>query len=153
MSGITGPGQLALLFVDLDRFKQANDTMGHAAGDVILVEVARRLRAVVRSGDLIGRLGGDEFAVALIPATQQDALDVAQRIVTELSRPYSVPGGRVEVGASVGIALNTDAGEDDLVERADVAMYEAKRAGRGCFVMHRPGSGEDPRALVAQPAA
>ncbi|MEV6299123.1 GGDEF domain-containing protein [Actinoplanes sp. NPDC051861] len=131
-------GEVALLFVDLDRFKQVNDTLGHDAGDLLLLEVARRLQAVVRSTDMAGRLGGDEFAVVLSPTGERHASTVATRIIDEVSRPYRMPDGRLAtIGASVGIALNTDDDEHDLIRRADVAMYRAKRSGRGRSVLFR----------------
>jgi diguanylate cyclase (GGDEF)-like protein len=139
-----GAGRVALLFVDLDRFKAVNDTLGHAAGDLLLVDVARRLQAAVRQGDMVGRLGGDEFAVVLSPATHDYAVDVAGRIIEEVSRPYPMADGRVaDIGASVGIALNTDDDEQDLIRRADVAMYRAKRAGRGLCVVFEPDADDD----------
>ncbi|WP_433306958.1 diguanylate cyclase domain-containing protein [Actinoplanes sp. CA-030573] len=142
----SGAGQVALLFVDLDRFKAVNDTLGHAAGDLLLVEVARRLLGAVREGDMVGRLGGDEFAVVLSPACEKDAAEVAARIIDEVSRPYPMADGRTaEVGASVGIALATGDDEDrDLIRRADVAMYAAKRSGRGRWIVFRPDAPGDP---------
>jgi diguanylate cyclase (GGDEF)-like protein len=129
-------GRVALLFVDLDRFKAVNDTLGHAAGDRLLVEVARRLQTTVRPGDMVGRLGGDEFAVILSPATEEHAVDVATRIIDKLSRPYEVAdGATAEIGASVGVALNTSDDQSELVRRADIAMYSAKRSGRGRCVV------------------
>lgn len=147
-----GAGAVALLFVDLDRFKAVNDTLGHAAGDLLLVDVARRLEAAVRPGDTVGRLGGDEFAVVLSPATQAHAVEVAGRIIAELSRPYPMADGRVaEVGASVGIALNSGDDESELIRRADVAMYRAKRSGRGRCTVFQPDA-EGDLLHVAVPA-
>jgi len=141
-------GEVALLYIDLDRFKAVNDTLGHAAGDVLLVEFAQRLRDIVRRGDLVGRLGGDEFAVALCPANERYAREVAVRIIDELSRPVVVPGGVADVGASIGIALNSSAVADEFLAHADMAMYEAKRAGRGRFVVADPDRA-DTRVLNA----
>jgi diguanylate cyclase (GGDEF)-like protein len=141
-----GIGQIALLFIDLDRFKAVNDTLGHEAGDALLTQLASRLEAVVRRGDLLGRQGGDEFTVALCPATEYHAVEVAGRIIDEVSRPYLVPGGCAEVGASIGIALDTDADERELVRRADLAMYQAKRAGRGRLVIYRPDEDDEAQA-------
>ncbi|MEV6924458.1 GGDEF domain-containing protein [Dactylosporangium sp. NPDC051485] len=129
------PGTIALLFVDLDGFKAVNDTLGHAAGDLLLAELSGRLQAAVRRGDVVGRLGGDEFAVVLSPAGEDLAAEVAARIIDELSRPVPVPGGLAEVGCSVGVALNGADGDEDLLARADMAMYEAKRCGGGRFVL------------------
>ncbi|MET7403621.1 sensor domain-containing diguanylate cyclase [Dactylosporangium sp. NPDC005572] len=133
-----GPDTVALLFVDLDRFKAVNDTMGHAAGDALLAELSRRLQSVVRRCDLVGRLGGDEFVVVLCPASEHHAGEVAARIIDELSRPVRLPAGMAEVGASIGIALNTSTDEEELIRNADMAMFEAKRAGRGRFVLSKP---------------
>ncbi|MEV0570548.1 GGDEF domain-containing protein [Dactylosporangium sp. NPDC050588] len=141
------PGSVALLFVDLDRFKAVNDGMGHAAGDVLLAELSRRLQDAVRRTDLVGRLGGDEFAVVLCPAGERDAHEAAQRLIEELSRPVAVPGGLAEVGASIGIALNTSTDEQELITRADMAMYEAKRAGRGRSVLAKSADAEALRVL------
>jgi diguanylate cyclase (GGDEF)-like protein len=139
--------RLALLFIDLDRFKSVNDTLGHAAGDAVLIEVARRLQAIVRGGDLVGRLGGDEFGIVLFPSTEQHAAEVATRIVDELCLPYAMPhDGYADVGASVGVAVSTGPDELDLIRRADTAMYDAKRAGRGCFVVH-PSSSAAPAVV------
>jgi diguanylate cyclase (GGDEF)-like protein len=135
-------GTVALLYVDLDRFKAVNDTMGHAAGDALLAKLSRRLNDIVRDTDLVGRLGGDEFAIVLCPATERHATDVASRIIDELSRPVPVPGGTAQVGASIGIALNTSAEEHELIDQADMAMYEAKRSGRGRYVLARPGAAD-----------
>jgi diguanylate cyclase (GGDEF)-like protein len=149
-----GAGRVALLFVDLDRFKAVNDTLGHAAGDMLLMDVTRRLQAAVRQSDLVGRLGGDEFAVVLSPATPGHATEVAARIIDEISQPYSLADGRfAEVGASVGIALNTDDDEADLIRRADVAMYRAKKSGRGRYIVAERNLEDGPqrRAFPALP--
>jgi diguanylate cyclase (GGDEF)-like protein len=134
------PGRLAVLFVDLDRFKPINDSLGHEAGDEVLRKVADRLRGVVRPADTIGRLAGDEFIVICddLPA-EHDAVDIAARLVAALSEPIvlrcpSVAGREVNVGASVGIAFagtGPDASPDQLLGDADVAMYSAKQRGRG----------------------
>ncbi|HEY0532000.1 MAG TPA: sensor domain-containing diguanylate cyclase [Actinoplanes sp.] len=122
----------ALLFVDLDRFKQVNDTFGHAAGDRLLVTTAERIRSELRGCDLAGRFGGDEFAVLMRGAVDEEAaVGVGERLVRSLSEPILIDGRRVSVGASVGIALSMP-GEDpaELMRRADIAMYQAKRNGR-----------------------
>jgi diguanylate cyclase (GGDEF)-like protein len=141
------PGTVALLFVDLDRFKAVNDTMGHAAGDALLAELSRRLQSVVRRDDVVGRLGGDEFVVALCPASEHHAGEVAARIIDELSRPVLVPGGTAEVSASIGIALNRSTDEYELIGNADMAMYEAKRGGRGRVVLSKPNAADAMRIL------
>jgi diguanylate cyclase (GGDEF)-like protein len=123
---------IALLFIDLDRFKHVNDTQGHAMGDDLLKEVAQRLRHTVRQGDLVARLGGDEFVVLqTILGPAQEAADLAARIVASLSGPYDLNGRIVEIGASVGIAVSRDGREasEALLSRADAALYRSKAAG------------------------
>ncbi|MBL0730384.1 diguanylate cyclase domain-containing protein [Piscinibacter sp. HJYY11] len=127
---------IALLMVDLDRFKPVNDEHGHATGDALLVAVAQRLQKVLRPTDLLARLGGDEFAVVL-PDVRDDAAagTVARKIVGALGEVFEIDGKRLSIGASVGLALARH-GEDtvqSLAQRADVALYQAKRAGRGRF--------------------
>jgi len=123
----------ALLFVDLDRFKEVNDTLGHAAGDQLLVVTAERIRSELRATDVAGRFGGDEFAVLLRGVSGlADAVAVGERLVKSLSEPTLIAGQRVNVQASVGIALSAADGEvaAELMRRADIAMYQAKRNGR-----------------------
>lgn len=141
----TGAGSFALLFCDLDRFKAVNDGLGHAVGDTVLVQVARRLHGVVRDGDLIARLGGDEFA-ALVPAVNpEQAVAYAQRLIGCLAEPISVGGRNVHLGMSIGVALGTGAEDADaLLAAADAAMYRAKAAGGG-WQLHLPDDAE--RAL------
>lgn len=131
---------VALLFIDLDGFKQVNDTLGHGAGDEVLREVARRITRSVRAADIVARIGGDEFVVLLeTPATSGIADDVSGRILALLSEPYAFDGlsnaaAMPQVGASIGVALYTpqESHVDSLFKRADAAMYDAKRAGKGC---------------------
>ncbi|WP_332642803.1 putative bifunctional diguanylate cyclase/phosphodiesterase [Aeromicrobium sp.] len=126
--------QSALLFVDLDRFKAVNDKFGHRVGDIVLSETARRMRECVRGGDTVGRLGGDEFVVLLeLLSSETEAVDLADRIVESLARPFTVGGVTITVGASIGIAYSMDAGTNatQLLHEADVACYCAKAAGRG----------------------
>jgi diguanylate cyclase (GGDEF)-like protein len=121
----------AVLFLDLDDFKNVNDEFGHAAGDDVLRRVAERIEECARAADLCARLGGDEFAVLL--AAGADADDIAERLVTALSAPLTVRGRRLRVGASVGIAPVTGSTAcEDLLHRADIAMYSAKTAGKNC---------------------
>jgi diguanylate cyclase (GGDEF)-like protein len=128
-------GDVALLFIDLDDFKDVNDTLGHAAGDDLLAVVADRLRQVVRSGDLVARLGGDEFAVLLQgPDAIAHAMTVGERAVDALGEPVDVNGTSVRVGASVGLATSCDGSDlDRLMREADVAMYTAKSLGKNRF--------------------
>jgi diguanylate cyclase (GGDEF)-like protein/PAS domain S-box-containing protein len=121
---------VGLLFLDLDRFKQVNDTLGHDAGDELLRQVATRLAGCLRNGDVLARLGGDEFIVLLPDATNDDAAMVAQRLEAGLTEPFLLAGETVTVGASVGVATSP-AGRstpEDLLRKADQAMYQAKVA-------------------------
>lgn len=128
----------ALLFVDLDRFKNINDTLGHSAGDEFLLEVARRIHGAIREPDFLARLGGDEFVILLEPVkTVDDTKDVASRIIETMKAPFRLNGQEHFSGASIGIA--TCRGPDDTTDRllrdADAAMYEAKNLGRGRYVV------------------
>jgi diguanylate cyclase (GGDEF)-like protein len=125
-------GPTALLYVDLDGFKPVNDTLGHEAGDSVLVEVAERLRRLVRAGDVVARLGGDEFAVILpwTDATTADA--IAKRLVAAMAEPFDLGDRPVSIGASVGgVTAAPNADPEAELRRADTAMYAAKAAGRG----------------------
>ncbi|MFD0819763.1 putative bifunctional diguanylate cyclase/phosphodiesterase, partial [Micromonospora zhanjiangensis] len=125
-------GVTALLLVDLNHFKEVNDTLGHAAGDRVLIQVADRLRAATRPGDLVARLGGDEFAVLLrgLPAPAV-ATHRAEALLAQLHQPLELEGMRISVEASGGIAVApSSGGMEELLRRADVAMYQAKRTGR-----------------------
>src|SRR5690606_5185296 len=130
-------GDVAVVFIDLDDFKGVNDTLGHAAGDALLVQVSDRLLNATRGCDTVARLGGDEFAILLerLPSIE-DALVVANRALAALSRPIVVEGREVYTPGSVGIAL-AEAGDDAdaLLRNADLAMYMAKRGGRGRYVV------------------
>ena len=130
----------ALLFVDLDQFKQVNDTLGHPCGDQLLCTVANRLREMLRPEDFVARFGGDEFVVFQqnIKSTE-DAGRLAQRIVDRLSERYEIDNHLVEIGASIGIAMNAPAGisADTLLKNADMALYRAKADGRATFCFFR----------------
>jgi diguanylate cyclase (GGDEF)-like protein len=128
-----GKTRVAVFFLDLDRFKQVNDTLGHAAGDVLLTHAAERIRRNVRDGDMVARQGGDEFALVLRGLTStRDASVVARQLIAALSRRFEIEGKVVFVGASVGIAVFPEDGADpsDLLRKADTAMYRAKAEGR-----------------------
>jgi diguanylate cyclase (GGDEF)-like protein len=130
----------AMLLIDLDRFKEVNDTLGHDYGDQLLVEVAARLAAAVRRGDTLARLGGDEFAVLLDGLPHRGAVaDLAGRLQDALREPFGLGGVAIELEASVGVAIYPDHGTtvSTLLQRADVAMYEAKR-GRHGIVTYSP---------------
>jgi diguanylate cyclase (GGDEF)-like protein len=136
------PGlKFALLFIDLDRFKNVNDSLGHDAGDELLVAIARRLEKCVRAVDTVARLGGDEFVVLLDDAREPDGpTRVAARIIDEFARPFCVGGRDVFTGASIGIANSAAhyATPGEMLRDADTAMYRAKEAGRGRFVVFDP---------------
>ncbi len=141
-------GELAVLFIDLDQFKDINDTHGHPAGDAVLATVAQRLVNSVREGDHVGRMGGDEFLVIAEPVTGIDeAVSVAERVLAELTKPIELSGETVCVGASIGIAVTNggDLSADELLRDADLAVYQAKGAGRGAVVI----CDEDLRAELA----
>ncbi|WP_220808507.1 CHASE domain-containing protein [Noviherbaspirillum aridicola] len=126
-------GQLALLFIDLDRFKPVNDSYGHACGDLLLKEVALRLQSCMRESDTASRLGGDEFVALLSVVDGEGAARlVAEKILARLTEPYEVAGHTFDISASIGVALYPQHGVDSksLVRSADLAMYEAKNAGR-----------------------
>ena len=125
-----------VLFIDLDRFKNINDTLGHDAGDYVLKEVAHRLQSNLRESDTVGRLGGDEFIVLLEePPRPLNAAVVAQKILTALCRPYSVKGQEFDITASIGISTYPNDGADiqTLMKNADIAMYRAKEQGKNNF--------------------
>ena len=128
--------RVALLLIDLDRFKTINDTHGHHAGDELIIAVAQRLSRVVRASDTVGRIGGDEFIVVM-PETENigQVNSLAQRIIDELAKPFTLFGSDVWSGASIGLALAPKDGIDrlELMRKADIALYEAKSGGRGRF--------------------
>ncbi len=127
---------VAVLFLDLDGFKLVNDSLGHDAGDELLIRTAERLRAICREGDVVARLGGDEFIVAGAFVSPEQARSLAERIAVELGRPLTIKSREVVVSASIGLALSRLEGTvpgpdtDTLLQHADLAMYASKRAGR-----------------------
>ncbi len=131
-----------VLLLDLDRFKQVNDSMGHPAGDRLLIEVAGRLKALLRETDVLARLGGDEFAI--IQAGDADpceaAAALASRIIASIGQPFAINGAEITVGTSIGIALASDheGGNDELLKMADLALYRAKSAGRNGYFFFDP---------------
>jgi diguanylate cyclase (GGDEF)-like protein len=136
----------ALHWIDLDKFKEVNDTLGHPVGDALLKSVAKRLLATVRKPDLVARLGGDEFAVIQAEAANQtEAKRMAMRMVSALAQPHLVLGQHVDCGASIGVALAPGHGgtAEELLKSADLALYSAKSAGRGTAVIFEPGEHVD----------
>jgi diguanylate cyclase (GGDEF)-like protein len=133
-------GGAAVMIMDLDHFKEVNDTLGHHHGDVLLQEVAERLKTTLRTADTVARLGGDEFGVLLPDVVgADDAQAVAEILQTALREPFVVDGLTLEMGGSIGIACHPDHGDhvEVLIQRADIAMYSAKEAGRG-FALYEP---------------
>ena len=128
--------RFASILIDLDRFKVVNDTLGHDAGDALLVKVAERLRGVIRKTDHLARLGGDEFAILLADVKDADAVEMfCRRIIEVFDAPLEVKGARVRATPSVGVAIFPDHGEnhDAIYKAADLALYEAKRGGRNTW--------------------
>jgi diguanylate cyclase (GGDEF)-like protein len=128
--------RVALLLIDLDRFKTINDTHGHHAGDELIIAVAQRLSRIVRASDTVGRIGGDEFIVVMPDVDNIGQVQsLAQRIIDELSEPFTLFGSDVWSGASIGLALAPKDGVDrlELMRKADIALYEAKSGGRGTY--------------------
>ncbi|MEO5349116.1 MAG: diguanylate cyclase [Magnetococcus sp. YQC-3] len=132
--------RMALLFIDLDRFKQVNDTFGHEVGDLLLIEVARRIKEALRESDLVARLGGDEFTAILRQIkTEEDATLVARKIIDQLQSPFHLKGHVCLIGSSIGISLFPEHGEtaDLLIRHADIAMYAVKQSGRNNFALFK----------------
>ncbi|WP_329413904.1 EAL domain-containing protein [Streptomyces sp. NBC_00704] len=141
----------AVLFIDLDGFKAVNDTIGHAAGDQLLVQAARRLQEAVRKSDTASRLGGDEFAALIVgdgardrAARERQILELADRLRLTLSQPYLIDGGEVRVAASIGVAFaDPGLGAGELLRNADLAMYRAKAGGKGRVELYKPQMQQD----------
>ncbi|MGD8589214.1 MAG: EAL domain-containing protein [Chromatiales bacterium] len=133
--------RLALLYVDLDRFKHVNDTHGHSIGDELLMQVSVRLKNVLRDNDTVARMGGDEFTIILSRIkVKSDAMHVAAKIVAAISRPVTLSGVEINIGASIGLAYFPEHGEniETLKKHADIAMYQAKEAGRNRYQVFDP---------------
>jgi diguanylate cyclase (GGDEF)-like protein len=145
----TAERRVALLFLDLDRFKMVNDTLGHAAGDTLIREFAQRLAGVVRATDTAARLGGDEFAIIQTDIDSvRDIDDLCARIIEAAAAPFVIDGSQLHVGVSIGVALAGKDGltADELGRRADIALYEVKAAGRGSYRLFTPAMDEPIRA-------
>jgi diguanylate cyclase (GGDEF)-like protein len=127
---------LAVLFIDLDGFKQVNDTYGHDVGDDLLVQVSQRMQFCLRETDTLARIGGDEFTVLLDPVEHlEEAMLVAERIISVIQPIFKLEHHEVHVNASIGVVLEEHGiSSDEIVHRADVAMYQAKRSGKGQVV-------------------
>lgn len=125
----------AVMFIDLDGFKQVNDTHGHEAGDALLIEVAQRLIGSVRENDTVARLAGDEYTILLPDILKSDVVDTAQKIIETLGSPFKVKDENVYVTSSIGICLRSDIDNDveSLIKKADIAMYQAKKAGKNTY--------------------
>jgi len=138
IAGTSGNG--AFLFLDIDRFKDVNDTLGHAVGDRLLVEIARRIKSELGPGQVVSRYGGDEFVVLAEPCDADGASGLARRIIERLLAPVVIENMLLPVSASIGISIYPDNGrdEDTLLKHADAAMYEAKAAGGSTFRFFRP---------------
>jgi diguanylate cyclase (GGDEF)-like protein len=131
---VRGGGKVALLYLDLDRFKHVNDTLGHPAGDELIRQVATRLSDAVRGGDTVARLGGDEFAV-ILPGIEDDSVvsEIADRLMSRCCQPFDLFGDQAFVGASIGVVISSgvEADPETIQRQADMALYNAKRRGRG----------------------
>ncbi|MED4584571.1 EAL domain-containing protein [Brevibacillus choshinensis] len=132
---------MAVLFLDMDRFKDINDSFGHDVGDMLLIEVAKRLQACVQPGDIVARLGGDEFTILLCQLTDsKQAEDVAELIMSQLQKPFELNGHLATISSSIGIAMFPQDGEnaEDLLKRADTALYSVKSQGRNGYSLFDP---------------
>lgn len=138
---------LAVLFIDLDKFKPVNDSLGHEAGDELLKMVAKRLAKGIRGADVAARLGGDEFAVILDGLhSKGEAWIIAQRLLGELQKPFQLQAGEVRIGGSLGMAFHPGDGDNPtaLLKSADMAMYRAKSEGRNRVKCYAPGDENQP---------
>lgn len=150
----------AVLFLDLDKFKQLNDTWGHDMGDLLLIFVARRLESCVRHGDTVARLGGDEYVVLLefldesSCSAQEQARIVAEKVRSALYEPYQLQELSYQCSTSIGVALfqGSSIGGDELLKRADAAMYQAKQSGRNAICFYTPNSTADSLGPVQRTA-
>jgi diguanylate cyclase (GGDEF)-like protein len=138
---LDGGGRISVIFVDIDDFKTINDSLGHAAGDELLIEISRRLEDCVRPTDLVARIGGDEFAVMLQTCSKDEAIEITERIMERLGERLLIAEEPVRIGASAGIATcdREDVSREELIRDADLAMYQAKRGGKRSYAVFEPG--------------
>jgi diguanylate cyclase (GGDEF)-like protein len=139
--------RLAVVFVDLDGFKQINDFLGHDSGDALLIELAGRLRTHLRASDLVARLGGDEFLVVLEEVPESAAIAaIARKLLGEAEKPYLIAGATARVTASIGISVFPDDAADAaaLMKHADMAMYAAKQKGKNTYCFYSAVPANDP---------
>jgi diguanylate cyclase (GGDEF)-like protein len=150
LRSLGGGASISLHWIDLDRFKEINDTFGHPVGDALLKAVAKRLRGTIRKNDFLARLGGDEFAIIQVGGDSKEQSErLAKRVLQSLTRPYYILGHALTITASVGIVRAPEHGRtaDELLKNADVALYNVKSAGRQGFEVFRSGSGERVEAM------
>jgi diguanylate cyclase (GGDEF)-like protein len=147
--------KFAVMFIDLDRFKKINDTLGHAVGDRLLQDVAQRLKSCLREGDIVARWGGDEFTILLSHINcGDDAGKIAQRIIEALKLPFHLENQEINTSTSIGIAVYPEDGKDldSLLKNADLALYEAKKKGRNNYQFYLAENPEEiPLELMIQP--
>lgn len=136
--------QAAVLYLDLDRFKDVNDSLGHVGGDLLLMEVANRLRAILRREDHLARLGGDEFLILLPDRNLDGAAQVAERVLQVFQKPFDILNGELRISSSIGVCILPQDGDDidTLLQNADAAMYEAKRHGRNHYALYQQALGD-----------
>jgi diguanylate cyclase (GGDEF)-like protein len=149
LGNLEGHNEFAVLCLDLDEFKVVNDTLGHAAGDALLVHIAARLRSCIRDDDQVCRMGGDEFAIIQNrPTSRGDAENLAVRVLEIVGAPYQLEEGQVSIGLSIGIAFppHGTVNPDQLLKRADIALYSAKADGRGTYRFYEPAMEEHLKA-------
>lgn len=146
-----GNTHLAVIFLDLDKFKPVNDDFGHDVGDLLLKEVAKRLQNCIRESDTVSRTGGDEFLILLpVIETEQNAMNVAEKILQANLQPFELAGHSIHISSSIGVALYPEHGIDEttLAKNADIAMYHAKNSGRSNVKLYRPEMGAEQSARL-----
>lgn len=134
MTSNRDPSKVGVLFLDLDRFKLVNDSVGHSAGDLLLVQVAERLLSTIGTGQLVSRLGGDEFVILSFDLSHAGIADLAEAIRQALELPFDLNGRWAHISASIGVATKDEVGTLDILQAADMAMYEAKQSGGNCWI-------------------